>query len=634
MRNESEPLIQIIVELGPKLHHLIDDPLSLRLRRRLEFALDQFIEQLGLVGKPAVEIHSGQSDRAVRIRVQGSLQPYPPKLMHRVWLASTPVGLHRPDMFELDGEVDFLDHWLTDFVTSLDLATDSVHRVHLFDFLARLALEVIRSRPACLIDSFQAEAYWRSARSTPSSDDGHLPAIDLTRVIKAVLQQGISLTNRAAVRTIILEGIDIGQSTEVLAQVIATHLSNRRVEIHIHPDYSIELLHELLNGPRSVFEGLPPDTLDESPFRLMQDGLFYEMGVRVPDPVWMPSVDLPPGMLAFKINDMLRPPLPGLREDELLVNAEPGELLLLGIQGRPARNPANGNKCAIIPKTSESALGDAQQFTVWRPFEYVVLALAGELQTRMDRFLTLDEVEFELAQFEWYFPEVTRAVLTRFSLAEIAFVLQGLVREGISIRDLRSILERLLQYDVVHVDEITQIVLGDQLVVPEGTSPERIEHGSSYLQFVRNGLKPYISYKFTRGEPTLHVLLVETELEYRLIERSQVSAPDGSEPISKAEEEAIREAVWREVTLYFADGIKPVMLTVSGARAALREILAPEFPDLPVLAYSELRPEMNVTPLATISPSLTNHETLRSAGETASDDSAAPPLTEEMHTPG
>jgi type III secretory pathway component EscV len=43
-----------------------------------------------------------------------------------------------------------------------------------------------------------------------------------------------------------------------------------------------------------------------------------------------------------------------------------------------------------------------------------------------------------------------------------------------------------------------------------------------------------------------------------------------------------------------------VILTSEGVRPSVRRLLEPEFPDLPVLSYAELRPDVNVQPVARI----------------------------------
>jgi len=45
----------------------------------------------------------------------------------------------------------------------------------------------------------------------------------------------------------------------------------------------------------------------------------------------------------------------------------------------------------------------------------------------------------------------------------------------------------------------------------------------------------------------------------------------------------------------------PIILTISEIRSLIRELLAPEFPAVSVVAYDELRPDSNIQRIGTIS---------------------------------
>jgi flagellar biosynthesis component FlhA len=65
------------------------------------------------------------------------------------------------------------------------------------------------------------------------------------------------------------------------------------------------------------------------------------------------------------------------------------------------------------------------------------------------------------------------------------------------------------------------------------------------------------------------------------------------EDVEDSRLEAVRDAVWSAFAAVPVDTTRPIV-TTTGARHAIRELLAPEFPDLPVLAYSELSPEVEL----------------------------------------
>jgi type III secretion protein V len=71
--------------------------------------------------------------------------------------------------------------------------------------------------------------------------------------------------------------------------------------------------------------------------------------------------------------------------------------------------------------------------------------------------------------------------------------------------------------------------------------------------------------------------------------------------LAESARDKILEALRDEVGAYPLSASAPVILTTIDVRPALRDLIAHEFPRLPVLAYQELSPEMNIQPIARIS---------------------------------
>ncbi len=106
-------------------------------------------------------------------------------------------------------------------------------------------------------------------------------------------------------------------------------------------------------------------------------------------------------------------------------------------------------------------------------------------------------------------------------------MLRELLDEGISIRDLRGMLESLLSINgttdvdfgrfIVFAPRTENLCLADSSRGLDGLSP------ADYSNFVRTTLKKYISHKFTKGGATLIVYLLDPEKERRI--RNTVALP-------------------------------------------------------------------------------------------------------------
>src|SRR5215204_5158038 len=94
--------IPVAVEFGSPLSDLLDADKTQVLEHRLTAKLSDLLQQLGLAGEPATEFKGVDSNRAVRVRVYGELQPYSPDLMKRLWRAIAPADLRGiPEITEM-----------------------------------------------------------------------------------------------------------------------------------------------------------------------------------------------------------------------------------------------------------------------------------------------------------------------------------------------------------------------------------------------------------------------------------------------------------------------------------------------------------------------------------------------------
>ena len=215
-----------------------------------------------------------------------------------------------------------------------------------------------------------------------------------------------------------------------------------------------------------------------------------------------------------------------------------------------------------------------------------VLSLSATIRKAAARFLTDDVCRFSLDALEALFPVPVRMVVARFGEARVADVLRSLAAELISVRDLRGIVEGLLSISAVAPDDLSHTIVfassADGVCVSRTTS--RIEElpGYELAEYVRTTLKRYLSHKYTKGQNTLQVFLLDQEIE-------RMSAAPSTEVAA-----SIRAAVRSTLAGRSPDGPPPVILTGLESRRPLMNLTREEFPELVVLSYQELVPEMNI----------------------------------------
>lgn len=327
--------------------------------------------------------------------------------------------------------------------------------------------------------------------------------------------------------------------------------------------------------------------------KMMRDGLYYELGIRLPPLEFVFGETLEDQEFRIRVNRLRGPMHRGLGPDSVLVNDTVDRLTLLNIKGSEAVNPANGAEAAIIP-LEYADICEQAGLTTWDSAGYMILSISATLRQHASVFFTIAQAEYNLMQLDQAFPMLVFNVLERYPVVAVTKVLRGLLTEEISIRDLRSVLEALLElngttdvaFDRYIVFTVREAHLATSARPVDALTEEEI------VEFVRNAMRRYISHKYTRGGGTLVVYLMEPTIEARIQEPATLDASERNQLI---------EAVESEVGNLPPTAQNPVILTATGVRARLRRELEKEFPHLAVLSYQDLSPEMNIQPIARIS---------------------------------
>jgi type III secretory pathway component EscV len=358
-----------------------------------------------------------------------------------------------------------------------------------------------------------------------------------------------------------------------------------RIELRAHPVYLRTIVAgDPLEEPLSVYAERVDGGFRDG-LRSLERELLVELGLRLPDLECVPRRSLPAGMIVIRINDRSGPPTMGVSSDEVLVRAPVDALSAANIRARPAANPAVDGHLSVAASAERQRL-ERLGLACWSFPEVLGLTLAGEIRRRAYLLLDMEEVEYQLGQLEEVFPGLVEAALTRISLGDLTRILRGLLREGVSIRDLKTILERLVQYDSVPADPHGYLVLDERLPLADRSAGADWRHR---LEFVRSGLRSQLSERYARGRDRLDVYRVNPRLE-------RLAKGERDEEL----QEAARDALWAHAARFAGAPHPPVIYTTNGARAAVRELLAPEFPDLPVVSAAELRRDIAVHPLGEI----------------------------------
>jgi flagellar biosynthesis component FlhA len=179
----------------------------------------------------------------------------------------------------------------------------------------------------------------------------------------------------------------------------------------------------------------------------------------------------------------------GVAPDELLVNETVEGLKLRGINASVAINPpTNGIRFSVI-NAADGPVARGAGLTTWNEHNYLILRLCTELRRRSSRFVSVRTVERALENLGATSPVLVARAKEKLGIEQITRVLRMLASEGVSVRNLRAILERLLEFDYVRCNPAGLMVFDDR--IPTKRVPEKswLQDPTTLVQFVRIGMR-------------------------------------------------------------------------------------------------------------------------------------------------
>ena len=216
-------------------------------------------------------------------------------------------------------------------------------------------------------------------------------------------------------------------------------------------------------------------------------------------------------------------------------------------------------------------------FTVVDPPSIIATHLTELIKRNAADILGRQEVKAMLDALKKDYSAVTEDVQKALGLGDIQKVLQGLLRERVSIRNLVNILETAADYG-------------------------EISKKSDFLiEKSRQALKLQISQQYADTEQKIHVVTIDPELEKQIIESINESA-DGA--IVALPPDIYRQFITNTqhvVADVQRNGHTPIILTSEAARLAVKQLTARTFSNMIVLSVLEIAPTtVTVHAVATI----------------------------------
>ena len=287
----------------------------------------------------------------------------------------------------------------------------------------------------------------------------------------------------------------------------------------------------------------------------VRERIFLELGVRVPAFRVRTGAPLPALSFALSVDEI--PAGRGALPDGAhFAMVAPTELSTYGLEAKAVSDPA-GRAISAIAADEAQPLASAG-VAVKHARELLADHVQGLVKKRAPHFLGVQEVQAALTTLEQQAPALVKEGLQKVPLPLLTDVLKKLLHEQVSVRNFRAIL--------------------DALVAPstEGDANQLAEK-------CRSALSRQLSHQYASGGP-LFAFLVDPSVEETLRQQGQ-----GVDPAQAA---AILEGVKR-----IARQGKAVLLSSPDVRRLLKRLVEGTFPDVAVLTFGELDPELQVRPV-------------------------------------
>ncbi|MCA9536832.1 MAG: type III secretion system export apparatus subunit SctV [Myxococcales bacterium] len=328
---------------------------------------------------------------------------------------------------------------------------------------------------------------------------------------------------------------------------------------------AIELGSELA---QQITDGAGGGELLEEHVPAVRDALFLDLGLAVPGVRVRESPTLDPQGFVVSVQEVpvVRGEIPA---GHVLALDSSAALEALGLLSLPAVDPLGSTACWV--DASQAHLAEDAGVSVLPAAAFVARALHVSVARRATELLGLQEVQSMLEQLERAYPAVVRNVTPKpVSLPLLTEVLRRLVEERVSIRPLREILEALSVHAAAERDPV------------------------QLTELVRASLRRQLTHRHAPGG-TLAVYTVDGMIEDSVRDAIQRTAGGTYLALPPDQARDIIEAARRTLAPLAAG--RQVVLTQRDVRRFLRRLLEVELPDVTVLSYQELAPEVNVQPL-------------------------------------
>ncbi len=309
---------------------------------------------------------------------------------------------------------------------------------------------------------------------------------------------------------------------------------------------------------------------------LIRYNIGQELGFVIPGVRVMDDLSLPPNQYTVEIRGTK------VSQGEVYpghhrVDMSLGDLRAKKIAGVEARDPMTSDRVTWVPDDQVEALKKLN-ISMKEPVDAIAEHFAEVIKRYADEIMTRQNVQSLIELVKNTNAAIVRELIPdMLSLGQVHKVLQLLVRERVSIRDLSTILERLDDY--AHLSRDINVL----------------------TEYVRQSLARQVCESYSDKDAVITVTTIDPGLEETLIGSIHQSEYGSFLAIDPNVGERILVQISGHMQNFKKMKLKPVILCSPRLRPHLKRFIERSFPDVAVLSYNEIVPQIKVQSIGMIS---------------------------------
>jgi type III secretion protein V len=321
-----------------------------------------------------------------------------------------------------------------------------------------------------------------------------------------------------------------------------------------------------LRGERFLNELLPQ----------MRYWLFQELGLVLPGVrVRSDATQLRDGQYAIYVHEV--PVANGEAHADHVFVPDVVQADALGLDGPAGVHPITGRPGVWVSEGKSDALV-ARGVSAMLPDEFIAVHLSQVVKRHAEELLGIQDVQnFLDAMEEQGFSALVKTVVPKLvSVQRLTDILRRLIREEISIKNMKAILEALAEW------------------APHETDPVYL------TEYVRMNMKRYIAHKFGGGQAVLPVYLLDPVIEQTIRGGIRHAASGAKLSLEPEASQGIMESFRKAFARLDMSTTRPIVLAQMEVRYFTRRLLSFDYPNVVVLSFQELPADVRVQPVGRV----------------------------------